>query len=171
MQDPCPVCMTNIDEEDSVSMPGCRHKFHAHCMINMVQYDVRCPICRQVGTGVVVREPEFVITAVEVSATQLQERRDTPTREWRRYAARRRRVLRQNPQLDTRMNALKQLRCQMNTNVTKLKKAYDSGCKRVWKYDASVVAYKKQISLLRRRELRLSRSLNKDLEDLLGPEP
>jgi hypothetical protein len=59
----------------------------------------------------------------------------------------------------------------MRQNMNDLEKAYQRGCKTVWRTDTDVVTHKKKLSTLRRKELRLSRKLSDQLETILGPEP
>ena len=53
--DVCHVCHDPLDE-DCVSLPDCRHRFHLCCVIEFSQYDVRCPTCRTVPGRLVRRE-------------------------------------------------------------------------------------------------------------------
>ena len=84
---------------------------------------------------------------------------------------RRRRVVRQRPELFNKMRRLKDLRCDMRRTIQDLQRSYDVGCKRVWRLDTDVVKYRKLLSQLRRRELRLARQLASELESMIGPEP
>lgn len=84
---------------------------------------------------------------------------------------RRRRVVRQRPELFSKMKRLKDLRCDVRRTIQDLQRSYDVGCKRVWKFDTDVAEYRKLLSQLRRRELRLARQLASDLESVIGPEP
>ena len=167
----CAVCLCEL-EENIAQMPGCGHKFHVCCLINVVQYDTRCPVCRQIGDGVVSRHPDMVITASSISIGTADFTTDVDSveeREWRRYAARRRRLLRQRQDLKREMDALKSIRNDMRQNITVSK--YQKGCRAVWRTDTDVVTHRKKLSTLRRKELRLSRRLSNELETILGPEP
>ncbi|RPF81982.1 MAG: RING-H2 finger protein [Rhodothermaceae bacterium TMED105] len=169
----CVVCLSEL-EENVAQMPGCGHKFHVCCLINVVQYDTRCPVCRQIGEGVVSRQPDMVITTSSISTGTADFMTDVDSeyeRVWRRYAARRRRLLRQRHDLKHEMETLKSIRNDMRQNMNDLEKAYQRGCKTVWRTDTDVVTHKKKLSTLRRKELRLSRKLSDQLETILGPEP
>lgn len=165
-KDVCPVCLDPCTS-DATTVPGCGHRLHVACLINCAQYDARCPVCRGVGDGVVLREiPVLTITQSDLNA-QYQD----AVREWRRYAARRRRVLRQRPWLAERVAQLKEVRSDMERAFTQAQRAYDARCRDVWRADPDVVAHRAVVARLRRRERRLERAISTELEGLLGPEP
>jgi hypothetical protein len=165
----CTICLAEL-EENTAQMPGCGHTFHVCCLINAVQYDTRCPVCRQIGDGVVNRDPDLVITtsSISVGTTDYVSEQE---QEWRRYAARRRRLLRRRQDLKRKMDDLKHIRDDMRQIFTGLEKAYKRGCKAVWRTDVEVATHRKTLSILRRKELVLSRKLSEELEEMLGPEP
>ncbi len=41
----CSICMCEISEEDTVSLP-CGHNFHGRCIVNWIWEKRSCPICR-----------------------------------------------------------------------------------------------------------------------------
>jgi hypothetical protein len=44
----CTICLEDIPENNSHSLDGCDHKFHASCIINWMQRGhLSCPSCRQ----------------------------------------------------------------------------------------------------------------------------
>ena len=164
----CAVCLDALTRPaTTATLPGCGHKLHVTCLINCAQYDARCPVCRGVGDGVVLREaPVITITQSDLDA-QYQEY----TLEWRRYAARRRRVLRQRPWLAERLAQLKEVRVQMERSFAQAQRVYDARCRDVWRSDPEVTAHRAVVARLRRRERRLDRTVGAELESLLGPEP
>jgi hypothetical protein len=42
----CVICQEEIAADETTVQMGCDHKFHGQCLVNHLQYDVRCPICR-----------------------------------------------------------------------------------------------------------------------------
>lgn len=56
----CCICLEAVTtaEDGVVRWPGCDHRVHVACMLTAAQYDVRCPLCRQVPSKVQVRPPE-----------------------------------------------------------------------------------------------------------------
>ena len=64
----CPVCLAPLaQDQTTAAMPSCGHRIHAACMITCAQYDVRCPVCRTVGTDVKVRPRPAPELALPVS--------------------------------------------------------------------------------------------------------
>ena len=168
MEDVCAICLEAVDAQ-SASMPGCHHKFHVKCIINAVQYDTRCPVCRHVGEGVIHREHEVIAT--ETFVTPSSEMLRSSINNWRRYLDRRRRVFRQRTELSNKMQRLKDLRTNMRSTLQELQKSYEAKCKLIWSSDEDVTRCRKMLNRLRRRELRLARNLAVELEALIGPEP
>lgn len=170
----CAICLENtIDEKNSAAVPGCGHRFHVACLLNCAQYDVRCPTCRGVGEGVL---PKTSPSTAVVSTSSVVVRfgddgSEYLQRVWRRYTARRRRVLRQRPDLAERMQQLRSIRSHMNEVYTETQKLYDRRCREVWSHDPEVTFQRQTLQRMRRRERRLERILETQLEGLLGPEP
>ena len=171
----CPICLSDLGEGESARMPGCRHEFHVHCLLNVVQYDTRCPVCRQVGEGVLQRSSDLVLSATaffeDESMVTFEERHAQVMREWRRYAAKRRRVLRQHPHLKHQYDTLKDLRSNMKHSEASLQNMFDVKCKEVWTKDMHILERRRALQNMRRRELRIARNLSVCLEELIGPEP
>lgn len=161
--DVCAVCL----EVGPTASLGCGHRLHVHCLINCAQYDVRCPVCRQVDEGVVPKPAaaQHVLVAEEVLDLDAMER------EWRRYTNRRRRVLRQRPELGERVRRLRALRSELTKAFEGAQRAYDRKCRDVWRADPEVRARRDELDRLRRRERRLESTVDAELEALLGPEP
>lgn len=180
--DLCAICLERNDPHDALRMPGCGHRFHPSCMLTCAQYDARCPVCRAVGTGVQVREAaasQVVATPVGAHnfAFDLSELEDlhlqfeAAQREWRRYTARRRRLLRQRADLADAQRRLKDLRVLIDQESTLAQRAYDQQCREAWRSDPQVQHHRQAVTRLRRRELRLERQLDAAIEEVLGPEP
>ena len=79
-------------------------------------------------------------------------------------------VLQHNPVLQEKMTRSR-TRSEMRRTMMDLRRSYEVGCRHIWRLDADVVAHRAMLGRLRRRELRLSRTLSAELETLLGPEP
>lgn len=179
MDDVCAVCMDDLASRPTAQMPGCSHRLHVICMINCAQYDARCPVCRSVGEGVILRPPPVQVSAAATTVhidfddleEDLREAQEAMARQWRRYTARRRRVLRQRPYLSDRIAKLKQLREDMTHEYDAANRAYDRRCRDAWRTDPEVKQHRDALARLRRRERRLEQQLEAELEELLGPEP
>ena len=178
-EDVCAVCICEIGENDGARYPGCGHRFHVRCIINYAQYDARCPVCRGVGDGVEQRmereRTEVVFTEEGVTfraegeaATTIVDMYEEGMRDFRRYAERRRRLLKRRHSLKERVDRLKSIRKSMKEEYALLQKDYDAKCYKVWSSDPEIQIKRKVISNLRRRELRLERRVDTDLEEELG---
>lgn len=67
MCDDCPICLSPLRHSHTLV---CGHKFHAECIITHLRRDIRCPVCRKDGNGVVT-EPAISV--------QLETARETPS--------------------------------------------------------------------------------------------
>lgn len=171
----CPICICDLCEGETARMPGCLHEFHVHCLLNVVQYDTRCPVCRQVGEGVVQRPSNLVLSPTTPSEDEtiitFEERHAQMMREWRRYTAKRRRVLRLRPQLRQQYDTLNRIRSDIRQDENVLQRMIITKCRQVWKNDEDIIERRKALQRMRRRELRIARSVSTTLEELIGPEP
>lgn len=77
----CAICLEDVSLDNRVRVPGCRHLFCGSCLLNAAQYDVRCPVCRQMPTGVTAREkPTITTRLVVMSASAEEEEEEEATR-------------------------------------------------------------------------------------------
>lgn len=179
--DLCPVCVEVLDgSSPQAELPGCGHTFHVACLVNCAQYDARCPVCRQVGDGIALRAaaapqppppPRPARTEVITIDLDLDDEVAEVQREWRRYAQRRRRVLRTRPVLSEKVLRLRALRAAFNRACDDTQRMYDRKCREVWRGDAELIAQRGEMTRARRRERRLERIVEEELAQLLGPEP
>lgn len=107
----CTICQENIDATDPgcwCRHPACEHVFHCVCAFNMVQYDVRCPVCRSEHADVPPRPPPQLSIAdvlvsvqggVERAAEEAARETQGARQQLRSYTARRRRLLQGHPEL------------------------------------------------------------------------
>lgn len=163
--DLCAVCMEPIADGDAtVRLPGCHHAFHCACALNFVQYDIRCPVCRQVPPGVAPRTAPPVITPAVVLAPE----EDAVAREirlsWRRYTDRRRRFFRQCPRIGEAYHQLEEIRAAMRRELATTDRIFQRRCRDTWRDDAEIRAHRRTLTNLRRRELRLVRLLDASID-------
>lgn len=167
----CSVCLETVSSADICELPGCGHTFHCSCALNFIQYDQRCPVCRQLPTGV---QPRSSIEGVPHEQTAQEAAPDQELYDfrlrWRRYTDRRRRFLQQRPHIHKAYLHLKKLRQAMNAELHKAQRAYDDKCKEIWRHDEVVCEHKRKYGLMRRRERRLETLIHNAIRDL-GPEP
>lgn len=48
----CPICLEEFKTQTIATPNGCSHKFCFLCLIKWAQYQIICPICRQLFTGI-----------------------------------------------------------------------------------------------------------------------
>ena len=159
--DLCAVCMEPIADADAtVRLPGCNHAFHCACALNFVQYDTRCPVCRQVPPGVAPHNtaPTMAVP-VEEDATAREMRLS-----WRRYTDRRRRFFRQCPRIGAAYHKLEETRAAMRRELATTDRIFQRRCRDMWRDDAEIRAHRGTLTNLRRRELRLVRLLDASID-------
>jgi hypothetical protein len=166
MPDECPVCSEELEDDATAALPGCRHRFHVACIMNFCKYDARCPMCRQVPTGVVVTPPP----TFDISfALNLQnDATDARQRAWQRYRVRRRRLLNRNAEMGSMFAKLQEVRNDIETHHVASRRRFSEQCRHVWRTDAELIEHRHAVTCLRRRELRLERRLTEALRVQLG---
>lgn len=167
----CAVCLEAIgnDAHPTCVLPGCGHTFHVACMITCAQYDVRCPVCRRIPTGVECKRcfvPPANVTVIDLDADEDDD--DAETVLWRRYNARRRRLMRTHPHIARRVDSLRDLRKEMNRKMKDVERIYNQRIRDIWRDDPAIQQLKRELSLARRRELRLERTLEREIEPLVS---
>lgn len=43
----CAVCLSKLDNNDTIRLPVCCHAFHTDCIITWFLYNLSCPLCRR----------------------------------------------------------------------------------------------------------------------------
>lgn len=153
----CAICLDELEEE-SVSLPGCGHRFHTACILNCVRHDTRCPVCRAVPEGVF-----SATTSTDVRPTFDQIRLDL-----RRFTERVRRARRRDPELNAMYNNLLTLRRDLCAKRTELQKEFDARCRSIWRTDPVITKLRKEAASIRRRELRVERTLSDGISQAVG---
>lgn len=161
----CAICFDEIDGDDGMILPGCQHRFHVACMLSAAQYDVRCPVCRQVPVDVQSRPKNDTVYRL------LEERTNAARNEWIRYRTRRRRCLNNNPVLLNAFDRLKVLRAQIERENESAEREYKRQCREVWSTNSVIREHCVRSSRLRRRERRLEQFLHNELRCRIGSEP
>lgn len=168
MADVCAVCLEPLDPT-CAALP-CSHRFHVVCMVGFARHDVRCPVCRAPA----VSTPAASAPASAASppgerqvVLLLQDARVV----WRRYVARRRRLLRREPTLQHDFTELQAVRAQMGDTINEMHRTYSERCREVWRSDPGIAAQRRALGVLRRRHRRLEVRVHDALADAIGPEP
>ena len=171
----CTVCLDPIDDDASElsTFPGCKHKFHCACMLNFAQYDVRCPTCRQMPTGVTVRSSEEGDDEDEsdVEMETLREELRIAQRSWNAYEARRRKCIRRNASMRQAASRVRQMHADITATNRELHRCYDAKCKLIWKTDNDVQTHKKKLTRLHRVKRRVQLKLESDVVAIIGSRP
>ena len=153
-QDTCPIC---LERGVDLRWPGCGHRFHALCALQMAQYDLRCAVCRSVPKGAVVRPSDPPPAEPRPAAVEIQRR-------WRNYVDRRRRFINKRPDIQAQERHLRDLRVESTALMETLQRTYDAKCREVWTTDQDVRDLRRRIFNLRRRERRLSRLIEREMD-------
>ena len=169
----CAVCTEEIEDRSQVCiLQGCKHEFHSSCVMTFCQYDVRCPVCRQIPAGVAPRENETrQTTEFTLIVENTQQQFEELNREWRRYTARRRRFLVREPSLLRSYNSLMHLRREIATVAERTQTDFEKKCRSIWRTDPAINSNKRRLSNMKRRERRLELIVRTGLEEGIGPEP
>ena len=175
--DACAICLDPI-EERTRAMLACGHAFHVGCLVTQSQYDVRCAVCRQVD-GTIRPRPAPEALHLQIFGTSVEMMGDDDEgvdgaaleRMWRAYTARRRRLLRQRPDLAAKMARLQELRRDMRRAHAAMDAMITKKWKEIWRADPELLAARASARRSRRVELRLERQLDDAFADLIGPEP
>jgi hypothetical protein len=134
-------------------------------MVGFARHDVRCPVCR----APIVGAPASAPAAEEERhvVLLLQDARVV----WRRYVARRRRLLHREPTLQHDFAELQAVRVQMGHAITEIERTYSARCREVWRSDPSIASQRRALGVLRRRHRRLEVRVHDALAESIGPEP
>lgn len=166
-RDVCPVCLVPIDAPDEARMPGCRHPLHAACMINVAQFDVRCPICRHVDSRVVAKTPVGGSSVLEQVIRQQTEHETLQ----RAYMRRRSRCIRADPDLRLLRERVDAHTCQYRGHELELERAWYALQRAAWAGDPTIAAIKRARSRCLRNVTRNRKILEARVEARIGPGP
>ena len=156
----CCICLGG-QQGDFLALPGCGHRMHVACTLQLAQVaPLRCPVCRNEPIPVV---ESAVVTTQPVSLEEY-------VRERRQLMATSRRFVRSRPRLADILGRLRRLRQEMSAQARQGQRVYDEKCREIYAHDAEVQAVRKNLRNMRRRELRLTRCLQREVEAALEEE-
>ncbi len=167
----CPICIESLGDARCLTLT-CGHSVHLGCMLTAAQYDVRCPVCRQVDTGVTTRqaddddddEAEQWMTEIERLSTEYHMQLHT-------YTARRNRLIRKDMRLRDLRDRAKLAYNEAVRMDNDLTRHWSALQRRMWREDETIVALKRQRTNSMRRWNRLTKQLNTAVEENIGPTP
>ena len=174
----CVICLEEMTDPEC-RIPDCGHSFHCSCLINFTRYDLRCPVCRRVPSGVSLPQTSSHVEEGGNQEGSLEESNLEETRRlledfqstWRRYSYQRRRFMRTHPEIQKAFDKLKEVRSKMASTTNEVDREYNRICREVWRSDPFIVQKKREMSNMRRRERRLELLLQRGFEREFGPEP
>lgn len=167
MGDECPICLEVIDPK-SVCNTVCGHKFHSKCAFLAVRNDPegRCPNCREP----LVPRTRPTNVSVEIEGIEFSEFSEQVRREQRNYNARRRRAEKQDEGLLSLRKRWKEAEKDVVLMDKKLDCQISFEMKQLYKRPV-VRVIRTERNKAMRKESRLKRSYNKQIEERVGPRP
>lgn len=147
----------------------CGHVMHTGCMLTAAQYDVRCPVCRQVDGSVTTRVSDEDDVAewmheLERLSTEYSVHR-------RNYTAKRSRLIRKDMRLRTLHDRVKHAHEDALTFNDDLTRQWNAMQRKIWREDEQLLRIKRLRTNSLRRWHRLKKQLNEAVENNIGPEP
>ena len=163
----CPVCMDPVEETSCLRL-ACGHTVHDYCMLSAAQYDVRCPVCRQVGPNIAVRddarETNDVLEEVERIHREFRQR-------VRHYNIKRNRAIRKHDRLLLLRNNIRTTYNDVCTQDEQLHRYWNQLQRTMWRDDTTLADMKRLRSNSMRRLNRMTRQLNESVENVIGNMP
>lgn len=168
----CAICMEPITTE--ICTLACAHVFHSSCILQACQHDPRCPVCR--CTLAKRSEPPAApsVVNVELSMNDVDAALDEDYQDIRRaqanYAARRRRFLRNRPNLKRENDAIKETERALRDLERRISAEWARNCHALW-MGPLFESQKRERALLMRRLRRRERILEAAVTEALGERP
>jgi hypothetical protein len=162
----CCICLGELSNDTTeCQLPGCGHRVHVSCLMTASQYDVRCPLCRRVPSGVVSKTEDAVdVISLETIVSEHD-------RSVRRYRNKRYRFLKGDDKLYNMYTRMKDMEKYINMNDKIYDKLWNDKVKQLWYGDADVKRMRESQALERRRYRRLKRRIDTILESNIGKTP
>ena len=164
-EDSCPICLDALAASECLRMPDCGHRIHTRCALHAVQYDGRCPVCRNVAVPT-----RFVPTAPDIF-TQFEQELQQREILVRRYQNRRSRAIRARNSLKRMRDQLKEERRSFEAAERDLERAWRTLQRTWWANDEAIGALKHRRRKHQRRIADLTRRLRGRLDPVIGPPP
>jgi len=172
----CAICIECIEAGTGTRHPGCTHTFHSLCLLNLMQYDVRCPTCRaqhpQLQTR---RQPTEIATITIPSAAFNNDERSMLIDVLRSYSGMPREALTSNPVYRRMFRSSRHLRelrerqreaerC-MRTEQNALYRTFSVKQRALWRDDEELTAMRRSYVRARDRAARVRRQIRQLLQD------
>jgi hypothetical protein len=177
----CPICLEDCDEANAFYWPTCGHKVHSICALTAAQYDVRCPMCRNLDENIKLRKTDdeqenensdsdddsdnFLET---VERLIIEHERNT-----RNYKSKRYRVIRGDEKLSRLQTKLHEVEKVFKTSDKTLDREWMIHQKTMWNSNKKIMALRKDRKTCLRKVNYFSKKLECAIENKIGspPEP
>ena len=168
-KDVCCVCLEcDGTDEEWTRFPDCRHGMHVRCLMMMCKYTSSCPVCRHVPHEM---EPSFTQgepSPVDISVEILTDEENDAAmeelrRHYRNFMNRRRRFVRARPHLLDRTKQIATIQREFRGVVKETQRLFERKSRLMWKNDPELAVLRQRMTRLRRRQLRLCKSLESQL--------
>lgn len=174
--DTCAICLETIEAGAGTRHPGCTHTFHSLCLLNLMQYDVRCPTCRAQHPRLQPRrQPTEIATITIPSAAFSGDERESLLDVLRSISAMPRESLTSNPVYRRMMRSSRQLRelrerqreaeRRMRAEQNALYRTFNVKQRALWREDEEVAALRRSYARARDRAARVRRQIRQLLEE------
>lgn len=165
--DECCICIEKIEDDVSkCTLPGCGHKFHVSCILSVMQYDTRCPMCRENIPNVKAKKDES-----ESPVLSLEEIYNEYQRKKREYNYKKRKIINKNEILKKNIDTLKLESKELNKLEDQLDKLWSQKSRRLWKEDEELSSIKETIQKQRRKCNRINKKIKDTIEPEIGEVP
>lgn len=198
----CPVCLEDMSSDDPSCLmvhPGCKvHCLHVGCALNNAQYDLRCPVCRQIHDGAQSRAAkptllihssavqgqdalsgsvlEALVARLDATVADEPERsedddRTDIIRAVRSYNSRRARTIRGDARLSELRQKVDRSRRRANELCRELESTWVTMQREAWRSDETITALRRSYQNSRRQHNRWERLLEQALLLRIGGRP
>ena len=144
---------------------------HIGCMLTAAQYDIRCPVCRQVDTGVTTRLDDDNDNEAAQWMTEIERLSAEYHIQLHAYTVRRNRLIRKNMRLRDLRDRAKLAYTEAVRIDNDLTRYWSVRQRRMWREDDTIIALKRQRTNSIRRWNRLTKQLNTAVEENIGSTP
>tara|TARA_B100000214_G_scaffold374022_1_gene355692 strand:- start:1065 stop:1604 length:540 start_codon:yes stop_codon:yes gene_type:complete len=162
----CAICLESLEDGNKCMLPGCNHGFHVSCILNNIQYDKRCPICRENIPNVEEKKPEETnnIISLETFYNDYQRKR-------RNFLNKRRRIIKNDEQLyklDKKLKEETKLFKQTEKDIDKL---WNVKTRKLWSSDDEMLQLRSISDKQARKCSRIEKKIMERLQEFMGPIP
>jgi DNA repair exonuclease SbcCD ATPase subunit len=165
--DVCSICLENFSANTcSCKLPGCGHTFHVSCILNVVQYDIRCPICRNTIPNVNTKKEDSDNTIISLETLY-----NDYQRKKRQYMYKKRKFIKNDKKMENKIIKLKHHSKELRDLQTEMDKLWSEKSRKLWSEDDDILLQRKKTDKLRKKCYRMEKNIDDTLESALGLPP